>query len=518
MADENIVRSYRSIGPARRPSEPMPQRDVGTRDIGTRDIGTRDETPRSDPLAELARLIGQDDPFADMAPAGARGRTPASAPQPRPDAAPASDWRATAAALAREAMRSPPVADPPFEEADPQVDRINSAIAAIDSYRGGPDARYAEPEHHAEFAEHDADSHYQEEPYREEPYFGASDESQHPEEAASAQPEGHEEPNYFFDGEAPPADQRFYDDPPRTARGNGLVTAAVLVGCALLGTAGAYGYRSYYSGARTTDAPIISADPTPSKMVPATASLDPGKPVQERIGDKAPDERVVTHQEEPVTLGTANPNPAPRVVLPAPFAPTPNARPPAPPTSTSATAPTSSSPAPANGGEPKKVRTVTIRPDGSDTGTRPLNSATPPGQATLPAPPAPARATPPAKPARSNGGPLSLEPGAQPGESAPPAPAPAAPRLASVPAGGGGFFVQLSSQTSEAEAKASFRSLKAKYPNELGDREVSVRSADLGAKGIRYRALVGPVGSSGEATQFCGRLKSAGGDCITQKY
>jgi hypothetical protein len=100
MADENIVRSYRSVGPARRPGEPMPARDVGSRDVGSRDVGARAEAPRSDPLAELARLIGQSDPFADPAPASSRSRAP-SPPQTRPDPAPASDWRATAAALAR---------------------------------------------------------------------------------------------------------------------------------------------------------------------------------------------------------------------------------------------------------------------------------------------------------------------------------------------------------------------------------------------------------------------------------
>ena len=35
-----------------------------------------------------------------------------------------------------------------------------------------------------------------------------------------------------------------YDDPPPARRRGGLVTALALIGCAMLGTAGAYGYRS----------------------------------------------------------------------------------------------------------------------------------------------------------------------------------------------------------------------------------------------------------------------------------
>jgi hypothetical protein len=77
--------------------------------------------------------------------------------------------------------------------------------------------------------------------------------------------------------------------------------------------------------------------------------------------------------------------------------------------------------------------------------------------------------------------------------------------------------VQISSQRSEADAQASFRSLQSKYPSQLGDREVIVRRADLGPKGVFYRAMVGPFGSAGDADQFCGGLKAAGGQCIVQK-
>ena len=78
-------------------------------------------------------------------------------------------------------------------------------------------------------------------------------------------------------------------------------------------------------------------------------------------------------------------------------------------------------------------------------------------------------------------------------------------------------MVQVSSQRSEADAQASFRSLQSKYPRELGDREPMVRRADLGPKGIYYRALVGPFGTAADADQLCNDLKADGGQCIVQK-
>jgi hypothetical protein len=80
--------------------------------------------------------------------------------------------------------------------------------------------------------------------------------------------------------------------------------------------------------------------------------------------------------------------------------------------------------------------------------------------------------------------------------------------------GGRSYVVQISSQTSERDAKAAFRSLQAKFPNELGDQTPIIRRADLGAKGVYYRTNVGPFASVGEARQFCARYKAAGGQCI----
>src|SRR3984957_3610318 len=392
MADDNILRSYRSNDPARRVSAPAAPRDA-QRDA-PRDAGG------SDPLAELARLIGQRDPFADFDRNGGH----ASEPRPRADSA-SSDWRKTAAALARESMRNPPAPDPHFDEVD-------SAIAAAKSLRAPSDDPFARLASHVS---HQALDHaapdraafdhaaYDQAAVPQAGYTDAYDEprvASHADDQfddsrhAAAPPDANEGENYFFDGAPAPTDDRSYDDPPRRRATNGIVTAIVLIGCGILGTAGAYGYRTYYSGTRPTDAPIISAEKSPNKMVPAPSGGDSqsGKSL-DRIG--ASNERVVARQEEPVTVPDPN---GPRVVLPAPFTTSPG---PGPSAAQPAGAPT----------EPKKVHTVAIRPDGvaDPMMSRPVGGVdSPPLQTPAPANTAtrqPPAAKPVTSPARNGGGP-----------------------------------------------------------------------------------------------------------------
>lgn len=76
-------------------------------------------------------------------------------------------------------------------------------------------------------------------------------------------------------------------------------------------------------------------------------------------------------------------------------------------------------------------------------------------------------------------------------------------------------YLQVTSQRSEAEAKAAFNSLRAKFPEVLGDRQPVIRRADLGERGIYYRAQVGPI-SSEQAEAKCSQLKAVGGHCFIQ--
>ena len=182
----------------------------------------------------------------------------------------------------------------------------------------------------------------------------------------------------------------------------------------------------------------------------------------------------------------------------------------------------------AGSGEPKKVHTVTIRSDqvgNANAAPAPAPAAAAP--AARPKAEAPARATAP----RAGGNaPLAIVPVAQGAAPAPvtePPPrtrvarteAPSAP-VATAPAAApaaGGYAVQVTSQRSEAEAQTEFKSLQAKFPGQLGNRQPIIHRADLGEKGTFYRALVGPFASSEAAAAMCGNLKAAGGSCIVQK-
>jgi hypothetical protein len=59
--------------------------------------------------------------------------------------------------------------------------------------------------------------------------------------------------------------------------------------------------------------------------------------------------------------------------------------------------------------------------------------------------------------------------------------------------------------------------LRTKFPTQFGGREPIIRRADLGAKGVYYRALVGPFASADQAAGMCSSLKAAGGSCIVQR-
>jgi hypothetical protein len=458
MADDNTLRSFRANDPYRRDPAPASERDRGT---------------GSDPLAELARLIGQSDPFAEVGRSSSRAGDGREETAATPPAAP--DWRGSPPPYHVLRNQDAPLA-PQFE---PDGHQPSAAYHDVDEHGYARETQYGDPDH---LAHHQDDAAY------------AAPAHEHEQDGA-----------YYDDGKPTAPQEEIYDDPPHAGRRrSGMLTALTLIGCAMLGTAGAYGYRTYYAGPVTSSAaPVIVADKTPTKVVPASEAQS-GKVIQDRVGDQGPGERVVTREEQPVEL-----KPPPQPVAPPPVIATVPSFPPTPPP---AAAPPPAPPSSAASNEPKRVRTVTIRADGSDPSGRPVavTSSTAPRPA--PAPKAP------------RGAPLSLDPqelaeapSAPPARSAPLTPP--APRVASAPATGGtgGYVVQLSSQRTEAEAQASYRAMQAKYPGALSNRSPIIKRADLGAKGVFYRALVGPFASSADAGHFCSSLKAAGGQCIIQK-
>jgi hypothetical protein len=80
-----------------------------------------------------------------------------------------------------------------------------------------------------------------------------------------------------------------------------------------------------------------------------------------------------------------------------------------------------------------------------------------------------------------------------------------------------GFVVQVSTQRSEADAQASYRSLQQKYAPVLDGRDPIILRVDLGASGgVFYRAQVGPFRTSEQASTLCDLLKIAGGQCLVR--
>lgn len=259
-----------------------------------------------------------------------------------------------------------------------------------------------------------------------------------------------------------------------------MYLVAGILALAVVGTAGAYGYRSYF-GAPRGDPPIIKADTSPTK-IPAPSD-DAKQP--DRMASSDGTEKIVPREEQPVDVDARAAGP--RVAVPPP-----------------SQNPGEASPSPVEGslpnGEPRKIRTVAVPVEQPDGGAAP------------PSPP-PAAASKRAKASAgqqanaSPNGPLSLAPQAQAGPTA----------TGSIAAGAaGGYLVQVSSQKNEAEAQASFKAMQTKFPAVLGSQKAVIKRADLGEKGTYYRAMVGPFGTSEEASQFCGNLKSAGGQCIVR--
>lgn len=449
----------------------------------------------NDPLAELARLIGQSDPFANF------GREHQAA--------------------------APRRADPPAEPAGYDVDREPDAgelppgppawmrrqpVAA--PRESAPRYSYDEPydpRAEAEGASYAAPGYDHQTPHYDDPY--APQQAQYDDVLYGQQPESQRQ-DYYGDqnshyDQAYGTDDGYAAEPVGRPRRGGAMTVIAVLALAVIGTAGAYAYRSFVGSPRSGEPPIIKADAGPNKIVPPTQSGE-GKLIYDRVGGQA-GERVVSREEQPVDVKTQPSAATPRVVFP------PLTQNPAPPT-TSAVA-TAARPLGAGGGngvvgseEPRKIRTLSIRPDRPDVA---MPTAATAATVAVPAP-ARAQAAPHGASPVASSGPMALTPQAQQ-QTPPNARVASVGPVGSTAANVGGPYVQLASQRTEADAMTSYKALQRKYPEILGSRAPAVKRADLGSKGVYYRAMVGPFGTTDEATQFCVNLQSAGGKCIVQR-
>ena len=171
------------------------------------------------------------------------------------------------------------------------------------------------------------------------------------------------------------------------------------------------------------------------------------------------------------------------------------------------------------GAQPRKVKTVTVRPDGSRVDDAPLppavaKAANPPAAAPDPMqakggtpqatakPATTPKATKPKTPARV----ASAE------EPAAAAAAPSDDAAVAAPIAKGGYAVQFGAATSEAEAKALVKTVSAKYGSQLGGAKPGFKSATVGDKTV-FRVRVGGL-SKDSATAICGKVKAGGGNCF----
>lgn len=472
---------------------------------------------KSDPLAELARIVGQDDPFRNIL-----GATPV-------------------AKAAMPSSRSEDVPPAPQVDHDATLDFTHEDLALL---RGEPELRAG--------------------PSRFDPVADAYGSVENAVDVEDLQPLR-----------------------PRRSRGRLAALVAVL-GVAAAGVAGAVAYRNTGGSFNFTGVPpIIKADTSPVKVAPENPGgieiPDQNKQIYER-GTQEGRSRMVDRQEQPIDVREAVrslPNPTPEVSTPAPPTQATAALDPVPRSNPTIAA------APPSGvsnalGEPRRVRTVSVRPDGSTlapgsqtavepsptyipsigvpppvsvptsaipANTQPYVPATSDGT-TPAAAPAPVTVLPPQRPrgnalsatatpasaprtattaARTtdpaaepaDGGPLQIGAArsARPSQRVATAPQPAivpdaqdvAPAATAAPTSRGTYSVQIASQSTEQQARTTYDELSDKYATELGGRPASVAPAKVGGKTV-YRVKVGPL-TREAANTLCTRLKASGGAC-----
>lgn len=86
----------------------------------------------------------------------------------------------------------------------------------------------------------------------------------------------------------------------------------------------------------------------------------------------------------------------------------------------------------------------------------------------------------------------------------------------SAPTPVGDYAVQISSQRSIEAAEATYQNLKRRFAGMLGDQPREIREAKVDGKGTFYRVRI-PQGTKSQAIDFCTRYKSAGGSCFVTR-
>jgi cell division septation protein DedD len=80
----------------------------------------------------------------------------------------------------------------------------------------------------------------------------------------------------------------------------------------------------------------------------------------------------------------------------------------------------------------------------------------------------------------------------------------------------GRYGVQIGAPRSVEEARAFIDSMRAKYPNELGQQWATILPVSL-PKGVFYRVMIGPLASEQQASQLCSSLRAQGNECFIRR-
>lgn len=489
-----------------------------------------------DPMAELARLVGSaNDPFRDVF----------AAPQERQAALPqAGDYQLPAVQA---------------HEINPET--APHVLRNVAEQMRAPSGDFAPPPPpvYQDLAQPQA---YQEE-WRENIATSAHPQQPDPYTAAAPQEQWEQPPaaRQDFRPPPPPASLAQDDGERRTMSRKsmlymGSALAVVIVGIgATLATSGKM---------RSGNVPTIAASKEPVKVKPEGEDATAPRAVRnvsvldKTVGTKPAQPTVVSREEQPVDLSQVQAQPRGARVPDSDINRIVNLN------SSDVTKPVASvapqaGSAPQAAGyfpEPRKVRTVAVRPDGSvvvappaSPQTAPRVPAVPALAATAPTVRPPATPAPAPRAAASAPGPEKAtaraarpQPAAEEPDTAPVATtraaparqAPAAERPAQTPqrvaavappatptatpaasTAGGGFAVQLAAPGTEAEAKSTVLRLRQRFATELGGRSPTVRAASVGDKTV-YRVRIGGL-SREDATALCSKLQGKGGACFVAK-
>ncbi len=381
------------------------------------------------------------------------------------------------------------------------------------------------------------DDRYEQEAYAEQPQPKRAPSAPKAQDARAPKPgrnNGYDD--YADDAHLPAHTDDYYEETPKKSGKNWLVIGTAAACLVVLTGTGVFAYRTIFG---TSGAPkTIKAETAPTKVTPvANTQAEPGKN-NDRVGFDAPPsagERIVSRQEEPV--GRA---PAPGG---SPFAPVPQSGPP-PRQQAQAPAPMAAE------GEPKRVRTYSVRADGSVVGDqRATGSARQVSNAPMsinsyaerdnaasrdpiPSQPAQQQGRAPTQqssaPAPASGNPWADIPAQQraapqqqaalPPSGPPPVQRAPAPAIAvNTPPPAGSYVVQVASQKTEQEAQSAWQQAQSRYGSVLGGQNATIRRVNLGERGTFYRAQLGPFSDRARASEICENLKAAGGECIIQR-